>query len=384
MLTRRLLIPFLLLPTLVFSGCQPQQKKAADSNDSKENILDVKLDDVENVKSSELELQVAILRDQNKQLESKIKELKEKETSALRHEDLDATLWIQTSGEYAAITQQAYHLAAESLGDRLLDPTWTACLEQRELVEAGEVELSSLPPAVIFDVDETVLDNTGYQVELIKNKTEYSRESWKAFCITETSKAIPGAVDFVERCRAAGVHVIFLTNREHEVENHTQANLMAVGLLHEDDGDVVYSKYEMEDWKSDKTSRRKHLSQKYRILLLVGDDLHDFASTGEHPAHSVRRKIALENHEMWGHGWIAMPNPNYGGWEQSLYDWDYNTSSAERLQRKRDSMVVVEAKVTTAQHASPPEQKKVTEEKVNKEPPMKNARTKLKAPNTGG
>jgi len=255
-----------------------------------------------------------------------------------RHEDLDAILWVQTSGEYQAITRQTYRLAELTLKDAIADPDWTASLEQKELVDKGEVKLADLKPAVVFDVDETVLSNASYQVGLIDSMSEYSRDGWKSFVEEKKSTPIAGAVEFVQHCRDSNVQVIFVTNREHEVEASTRENLIAVGLMKESDPDIVFSKLEKEEWKSDKISRRTELAKKYRILLLVGDDLHDFASTGYHPTSEKRRELVESNPDWWGKKWIVLPNPNYGGWEQSLYDWKNASSSETKLKLKRSHM----------------------------------------------
>ncbi len=261
------------------------------------------------------------------------------ESESLRHEDLDATLWVQTSGEYQAITRQTYRLAELALKDALDDATWTASLEQQELVDKGKVKLADLKPAVILDVDETVLNNSTYQVELIAAEAEYSRDGWKNFVNKKKSTPIAGAVEFVKRCRECGVQPLFVTNREHEVEGSTRENLITAGLMLESDPDIVFSKYEKEDWKSDKISRRTELAKKYRLLLLVGDDLHDFASTGYHPTFEERGNLVSKHPDWWGKKWIVLPNPNYGGWEQSLYDWKNSSSSETKLKLKRSRLI---------------------------------------------
>lgn len=255
-----------------------------------------------------------------------------------RHEDLDALLWVQTSGEYQAITRQTYRLAALALEDAIADSDWTASLEQQKLVDDGTVKLQDLKPAVVLDVDETVLNNSAFQVGLIETKTDYTREGWKSFVESKRSTAIAGAVEFVNQCREKDVTVLFITNREHDVEASTRENLIATGLMKESDPDIVFSKYEKEDWKSDKISRRTDLATQYQILLLIGDDLHDFASTGYHPTSQQRRELVESKPDWWGTRWIVLPNPNYGGWEQSLYDWNNASSADTKLKSKRDNM----------------------------------------------
>ena len=62
-------------------------------------------------------------------------------------------LWAQTSVEFKMAARQAFHTAELNLEQALKDPSWTAALEQKG-------NFQSLPPAVIIDIDETVLDNS--------------------------------------------------------------------------------------------------------------------------------------------------------------------------------------------------------------------------------
>src|SRR5205085_1146217 len=60
--------------------------------------------------------------------------------------NLDASLWLQTAGEYRALCLQTYRTAGEHL------------LRKRAAQPKGDA-----PPAVIMDLDETVLDNSPFQ-----------------------------------------------------------------------------------------------------------------------------------------------------------------------------------------------------------------------------
>src|SRR5215203_940023 len=80
------------------------------------------------------------------------------------HENLNAVAWMQTSLEYQASAVQAYRLAARQLDEALADRSWTAAIEQ-----TGDA--SKLPPAVVLDIDETVLDNSPFQARVVRNNT---------------------------------------------------------------------------------------------------------------------------------------------------------------------------------------------------------------------
>jgi len=256
------------------------------------------------------------------------------------HEDLDAILWVQTSAEYRAIARQTFRAARAAVGEALVDPAWTASTEQMHMADFGKSAdwLSRLPPAVVVDVDETVLDNSKFQVGLIDNDGEYSRDGWKAFVNSKVSTPIDGAVEFVRTCRAAGVTVFFVTNREHEVEGATRENLIAAGLMKADDPDLILTKNEKKEWTSDKMTRRVELANEYRILLLMGDDLNDFVATEYHALGDQRRKMGEKYKDWFGERWFCLPNPNYGGWEQASYGWKNAISVDSKRKRKRENL----------------------------------------------
>src|SRR5262245_19274028 len=129
-------------------------------------------------------------------------------TPSLRktHENLNAVLWMQTAVEYQGGALQAYAAARTALDRALADRQWTAAVEQTG-------DFSSLPPAVVLDLDETVLDNSAFQARQVANATSYNDEAWAAWCQERKAGAIPGAVEFLKYARSRGVIPFFVTNR---------------------------------------------------------------------------------------------------------------------------------------------------------------------------
>src|SRR5690606_5326219 len=83
------------------------------------------------------------------------------EQGPLPDDSLNATVWYQTSVERDLITREVYRAAGRYLEQALADPAWDALpREDRDNDPAG------LPPAIIVDVDETVLDNSAHQARL--------------------------------------------------------------------------------------------------------------------------------------------------------------------------------------------------------------------------
>lgn len=239
------------------------------------------------------------------------------------HESLNAALWTQTSAEYAANTRQAYHVAAANLDRALADPQWTAALEQRG-------DYTGLPPAVILDLDQTVLDTSSYNADIIVKHGSHKEENFAAWCRQSTAPVIPGVKNFIGHAVDRGVTIFYNSARRETLRDCTTRNLRALGLplpgqdrLLLNDGTPSTSK----------THQRARAAAQYRILLLVGDDLGDFVN-GSKSNSDARRALALQHAARWGREWIILPNPMYGAWETSLYEFDYALPRDERLFRK--------------------------------------------------
>ncbi len=245
------------------------------------------------------------------------------------HELLGATLWLQTSVEYPAGAVQAYRLARVRLEQALADPAWTASSEQ---LESGGY--ATLPPAVILDVDETVLDNSPFEARLVLDEEEYDPAgNWPRWVHEAAAAAVPGAVEFTTWAAERGVAVFYVTNRNHDLEEPTRRNLEALGFPLLADRDPLLTRYERPEWQSEKAGRRRHVAETHRILLLIGDDASDFA-TGFRASLEERRRRLAETAAYWGERWIVVPNPVHGSWERALYDWGDGLSRAEKLEYK--------------------------------------------------
>ena len=246
----------------------------------------------------------------------------------LAHQGLNAVLWVGTSAEYYASAEQAFRLARMQLDEALLpeNASWTAALEQ-----VGEPV--DLPPAVVLDVDEGILDTSSFQARIVESHDRFRLAAWNDWVREEKGRAIPGAVEFAQYARGKGVRIFYVTNREVGLEAATRRNLQAVGFPVDADGGNILSKKEKEGWGSDKGSRREFIAASYRVVLVVGDDLNDFFS-GSRVEPRERVALARRWRSNWGTKWIILPNPIYGGWERSLYGFDNRLGPGEILRRK--------------------------------------------------
>lgn len=251
----------------------------------------------------------------------------------LRNPNLHSTLWMQTAVEYDGVARSAYQLASVMMDRALRDSTWTASLEQ---ADQGPEGFRELPPAVVLDVDETVLDNSAYQARLIEDNETYDSDSWNAWCRERAAVPVPGALAFTQAAAEQGVQVIYLTNRDAAVEEATRDNLRTLGFPVNDAPDAVLTQNEREGWDP-KEPRRAWVAERYRILLLLGDNFGDFAS-GVETTLADRETIADRYDRFWGTRWIVLPNPQYGSWEGALFDFNYGLPPLETLETKHDRL----------------------------------------------
>ena len=241
-------------------------------------------------------------------------------------EKLNSILWVQTSGEYLMAATQSYTLARVMLDKGLEDSSWTAAVEQ-----SGD--FSNLPPAIIVDVDETVLDNTPFHARLERGGINWDTDLFYEWVLEAKAEAVPGSVDFLQYAQSRSVTVFYITNRSHEYEQPTRENLINNGFPMSQDFDTLLTHGEMENWGSNKVNRRSNVAGRFRIILLIGDTLNDFLpNTNTDPEQ--RFNLLDEHQEYWNERWIIIPNPIYGGWDGALYNFDYSLSKEQIFNHK--------------------------------------------------
>ncbi|WP_445665020.1 5'-nucleotidase, lipoprotein e(P4) family [Fodinibius sp. AD559] len=243
-------------------------------------------------------------------------------TSTLQHQTTSATLWTQNAAEYDALTTSVYNTALSNLGMAIEDSYWTAYPKQEDQ------EMRNLPPAVILDVDETVLDNSPFQARMIEQNNSFNIEQWNDWVMEAKANPVPGAVKFTQRAADQGVAVFYLTNREAKVEEGTRQNLKELGFPLAENEDRILSNNERENWTSAKTERRAYVAKNHRIVMIFGDDLNDFVSA-KGISQQERAELVENNEDKWGRFWYVLPNPVYGSWENALYNFDDSLSPAQ-------------------------------------------------------
>ena len=247
---------------------------------------------------------------------------------SFQEQSMLSVLYVQTSTEFAANNIQTFNNASKALDMALKDKTWTAALEQKD-------SFVSKDPAIIIDVDETVLDNSSFQSRTILSGLSYPN-GWAKWVNESKATAVEGVYEFLHYANESNVKIFYVTNRLESFREPTIRNLKSLGLPFDDSLNSLIMR-EDEDVR-DKTERRKNIAENYRIVLLLGDQLTDFISTKEaYVYHSDRKKLANKYSDMWGSKWFMITNPTYGRWELSIYD-EMPKSEEEAIQKRKETL----------------------------------------------
>lgn len=232
--------------------------------------------------------------------------------------------WLYGSGEAAGASIQAYRMLADYA---------VAISRQRKMPQAVPMGLPDAeggigtpscqrsdgtikPFAVVFDVDETLILNNGYEYWQSLGHS-YSSGDWADWAANgaEFVAPVPGAVTGLRRLREAGITPVFNTNRKSDTAAGTVAAIEAAGIGPAVHRETLFLSGD-DDMGSRKDGRRAAISENFCVIALAGDNLGDFAdvfNTSRMPPHERREAVARGAYaQLWGNGWFALPNPVYG------------------------------------------------------------------------
>jgi acid phosphatase len=251
------------------------------------------------------------------------------------NDNLNAVAWMQTSVEFRLVSGQTFRSALVQLDKAIKNPAWDALpASERENPATG------LAPAIIVDVDETVLDNTPYQARLIRDNKSFDDFSWNQWVQERAARAMPGALEFAKAAAARDVTIYYISNRTADQSPATVDNLRKLGFPIKDDsqflglGTVVDG---CEADGSDKGCRRRLVGRTHRVLMQFGDQLGDFTNIVANTPQG--REQAARPYLSWiGERWFVLPNPAYGSWEPALFDNSWALPEGERRARKRAAL----------------------------------------------
>ena len=201
--------------------------------------------------------------------------------------------WMRGSAEYQALVRQIYRQASDQLPGlvRDLEPgTW----------------------AIALDADETILDNSQYQLERERLGLGYTRESWTEWCRRREAGALPAAASFLARVHELGGKIAIVTNRRADVQADTEANFVSLGLPF----DVILTRSmdatrEKEPrWEQVRSGDAAAELEPLTIVMWLGDNIADFPDLDQ-----ALHDMSDDAFSQFGRRYFVLPNPVYGSWE---------------------------------------------------------------------
>jgi acid phosphatase len=269
--------------------------------------------------------------------------------------DLLAVVWQQTSAEYKALCMQVFQGATEAMrthvqGGEYLFQDGRLWLQTLVRHPDGRLTWDRRPVALVMDLDETVLDNSGFEAWAIQTRQTYNPKNWGHWMrfqgdTPSSWKALPGALEMLCEARKMGISPVFITNRNESGRAATLAVLRGLGLDAPDLSERLYMEDDPNEPKareallnemglspdsaegrrlaansSDKERRRLDAMSRFHVVAWFGDNLYDFpvdvpntTAPGE-AIRKVRDDEVARNAQRWGTSWFVLPNPMYGSW----------------------------------------------------------------------
>jgi 5'-nucleotidase (lipoprotein e(P4) family) len=214
--------------------------------------------------------------------------------------------------------------AVLAAGTSLAAPLWRACAENQ-------------PSAVILDIDETALLNSGWNYDAARRgDPPFDPPRWGEWEQNgaEMVEPVPGAAEAVDALRKAGLVVLFVSNRDRMIKGVDIAAQTVAALKRGGFGDVDAREHLFLNGDvatgSGKDPRRARVSETFCVVAMVGDQFGDFSDAFNAPKLAdgkttdvvARRALATSRavRDRLGRGWYLLPNPVYGPGVAGGYD----------------------------------------------------------------
>lgn len=226
-----------------------------------------------------------------------------------------AVNWMQESGEFKALSYQAFNFA------RIVFDNAAAPNGQKK--------------AVVVDLDETMLDNSAYAAWRIKNNIPFKQADWTRWVNARQTTAMAGAVEFNNYVNSRGGKVFYVSNRlEKEEQAATLENMKRLGFTGVDDQSLL-----LKTDRSNKSVRFQQVQdQGYAIVAFMGDNLNDFGDKTYRKDNAQRRQFVDQNKQLFGTKFIVLPNPSYGDWESGMAKGYYSLTPQGKLDARRKAL----------------------------------------------
>jgi predicted secreted acid phosphatase len=129
-------------------------------------------------------------------------------------------------------------------------------------------------PAVVLDIDETVLDNRAYFIV----QKKYNQTLWDQWLRQAKAPVFPPSLSFFNWVRSKKIHVFLITGRREFLAKPTARNLSSVGIIGYTKLYLKPNDYQLPSAVVYKTKVREGIEKAgFRILANIGDQATDLA-----------------------------------------------------------------------------------------------------------
>jgi 5'-nucleotidase (lipoprotein e(P4) family) len=218
-----------------------------------------------------------------------------------------SSIFQQRAAEYKALCLQAFNIARLRVDEALQNPP------------------STLKMAIITDIDETFLDNSPYAVHQALAGKEYEAATWYEWTSKGTADTITGSPGFFNYAASKGIEIFYITNRDEQDKPGTLRNLQHFRFPFADNDHLIVRRA-----TSSKESRRNEVARSHYIILLLGDNLADFSDMFDKKTEAERDRHVQSLASHFGKRFIVLPNFNYGGWEDAIYENSRSWTPAQK------------------------------------------------------
>jgi 5'-nucleotidase (lipoprotein e(P4) family) len=220
-----------------------------------------------------------------------------------------ATIYQQKSAEYRALCLQAFNIA-------------------HLRIDAISSTQTSLPKVIVTDIDETILNNSPFEAHQTLQGKDYDAAAWAQWAAMASADTVPGSLSFLQYASSKGIEIFYVTNRGESEKELTLKNLQKFNFPNSDNAHL----FPLQNTSS-KETRRQSIAASHDIVMLMGDNLGDFSSLFDRKNLQDRRQNTDAVAAQFGDRFIVLPNPAYGDWESSLYQYKVLTPA------QKDSLI---------------------------------------------
>jgi 5'-nucleotidase (lipoprotein e(P4) family) len=226
---------------------------------------------------------------------------------------IDGKIWSsafqQRAAEYKALCLQAFNIARFRADQAVRSPN----------------QGTGKPRAVVTDIDETFLDNSPYAVHQALQGKDYEAATWYEWTGKGIADTLPGALSFFTYAASLGIEIFYITNRDEKDRAGTLSNLQRFHFPFADNQHLI-----VRQTTSSKEDRRRQVAATHDIILLLGDNLGDFSALFDKKTEAEREQNVYGVAGEFGQKFIVLPNANYGGWEDAIYQNSHNWTLAQK------------------------------------------------------